>query len=88
MSLHGALEEAFEQFDRGEARYWVNDTGPELNGTVNYRGGGMPDIKAEHYIGLVDEDKGGMIAYGEPAIMEELAGKLNKLEALERIAKA
>jgi predicted ribosome-associated RNA-binding protein Tma20 len=86
MSLHGTLETLFEQFDSGEVRYWVNDgAGIMVSGIVKYGHSGTSDAEFTNYIGLVDEEKGGMIAYGEPAIMEELADKLNRLHAIESI---
>jgi hypothetical protein len=44
-------------------------------------------IDVKGYVGLVDEHEGGMIAYGTPEMMDRLADLLNRLDAIERIAR-
>lgn len=79
------IDAIHSQLDAGEARFWANDSGPRLEGRVAY-GGSSLDRKVEGYIGLVDEEAGGMIVYGEASTIEKLAEKLNRLDAIERIA--
>lgn len=70
------------------ARYWVNDCGVVLDGTLIYEGvGGESNrlVPVHNFVGLVDEHDGGMIAYGPIEIMERLADDLNKLHIIEEL---
>jgi hypothetical protein len=82
------IDELHEQFDQGDCRWWVNDSGDvSLEGTVTYKGSSELNAKVEGYVGLVDEHEGGMIAYGTPEMMDRMADLLNRLDAIERIAR-
>jgi hypothetical protein len=85
VTLIKRLEAAFKQYHGGEARYWVNDGEATIDGTINYAGAGLPAIPFHGYVGLVDEELGGMIAYGEPKIMDELADRLNMLHIIDTV---
>ena len=72
-------------------RYWVNDSEAVLNGTLTYApcppdgAPSYPPVAIENYVGLVDENDGGMIAYGTAEVMERLADDLNLLDVVERL---
>ncbi len=82
------LKELHESVEAGEARWYVNDVGVSLDGTLIYEGiGGKPNdlVPVHNYVGLVDDHMGGMIAYGPSEIMEDLADKLNTLHIIEEL---
>ena len=94
----GHLRDVHTEFENGEARFWVNDSGsqgPTLSGVLDYGGSSSYQpgrihqafVPVKNFVGMVDEQVGGMIAYGEAANMEELAAKLNKLHIIESILK-
>ena len=58
-------------------RYYVNDYGVELHGALVYADNPAATVVVTGYVGLVDEEEGGMIAYGPIEHMEALAAKLN-----------
>lgn len=69
--------------DENGDRYWVNDMGPTLNGSLSYRDGHQEAVA--NMVGLVDEQAGGMIAYGDADEMRSIADKLNEWEMLKEI---
>lgn len=76
-----------EQLDGGEARYWANDHGPTLNGALHDSARSAAVVGViTNYIGLVDEQDGGMILFGPAEQVNAIAEKLNRLDAIERIA--
>lgn len=91
MNILKAVSDIAEEIDvQGAPRFWVNDSGVEVDIKLDY---GHSDQNANletefKAVGLVDEKDGGMIAYGKPAIMEDLADKLNQLDIIERIINA
>lgn len=84
MSYIDVIKDVHATIEDGDIRYWVNDSGPELAGTIIYNVPGE-DVAVSGFVGLVDEHDGGMIAYGKPEIMENLADKLNKLHIIEEL---
>lgn len=65
-------------------RYWLNDLGgPDIYLAIKYDGE-QSHKKQDNIVGLVDEEFG-VIAYGHPMHMRELAEKLNKLNAIEEL---
>lgn len=86
-SVFKALHEMAQQWDDGNARYWVNDSGPTLdNGTLTY---GVSDKKhVDPLYGIVDEASGGMIMFAERGVAEEMCDKLNVLASIERLITA
>jgi len=88
MRLHVEIAHIAAKYEAGEwPRFWVNDSGPVLVGTIQY-GGDTDDIEVNDFVGLVDEEAGGMIAYGKQETMEDLADQLNRLHVAERIIKS
>jgi hypothetical protein len=87
------IRELHERIDTGEGlRYWVNDSGPVLNGLVTYpidKSGTFRDKyeeKAEGWLGIVDDKIGGMIMYVEPKLAEEICDALNVADIMQRLA--
>lgn len=81
-----ALDEIYK---RGETRFWVNDDFPgQIDVAVLYDND--PEELNDRFkaVAIVDGELGGMFVYGKPEEMEKLAHDLNKLDALERIARA
>lgn len=81
------LKELHDTVDGGEARFWVNDHGVTLDGTIAYEGTPAPHdlVPVHNFVGLVDDHVGGMIYWGESAAMEDLADKLNTLHVIEEM---
>ncbi len=71
---------------QGECRYYVNDFGVTLSGSLDYGYG--ENITVDRYVGIVDEHEGGMFAFGPSESMERLADKLNKLHLIEGLMRA
>lgn len=74
--------------ESGEARYWVNDSGPKISLDIDYPGDPDGHVNETTLVGLVDEQIGGMIAYGSLDIMEQLADRLNTLHVIEQMSKS
>lgn len=90
MSNHYSTVKALAaSYDEGDARFWPNDTGPTLTGTVAASDDPHYEpIVVKGFVGLVDEADGGMIAYGKPEVIERLADDLNRLHVIESVVKA
>lgn len=73
---------AFDQIgddDDYVARFWVNDVGGyDVFIKVIYSNTHM--VENENWVGIVDEQAGGMIAYAHPSVADMLADLLNKGE--------
>jgi hypothetical protein len=64
-------------------RWWVNDAyGIYLNGKVTYLD--SPPQPVKNFVGIVDEESGGMVAYASPEVAERIVDALNKVENLKR----
>lgn len=61
-----------------DERFWVNDFGAYANGTVTYPEGHTASI--ENFVGIVDEQDGGMVAYASPEVAHKLVAILNRQE--------
>jgi hypothetical protein len=73
-----------EKHDELGDRFWLNDIGgPAV--TVGIAHVGEDASWMKDCVGLVDEEEGGMIAYGPTMHMRALADKLNKLHAIEEM---
>lgn len=80
------LAEMDETIASGNIRYWVNDDSAyKVTGQVTYLHDPAGTASLDGYVGLVDDEIGGMIAYGASDIMEALADKLNKLHIIETL---
>jgi hypothetical protein len=90
MTYIQTLKDLAATFEGGEARFYVNDNGaagPVLSGTIDYYpdSPGGDKTPVEGFVGLVDEEVGGMIAYGPSEIMESLADKLNQWDIVFKV---
>jgi hypothetical protein len=83
-SFFGRMATMTDEIARGEARFWVNDFGVVLVGEVRYPDG-IESLPVDDFVGLVDEQAGGMIAYGKAAQMQDLANALNAFHAIEHM---
>lgn len=66
-----------------EPRFWVNDSGPTLTGKVGENEPGYPVADAKGFVGIVDEEAGGMVLYCDPRWAERYCGLLNGNPELE-----
>lgn len=79
--LFKTIEKLHDQYITEQApRWYPNDGGPVLNGTISEDG-----AKVEGYVGLVDEEVGGMVAFGPLDVIEQIADMLNRYNAIESI---
>lgn len=71
--------------DKHGDRYWINDMGPKLHGALVYEGSDDHTIEIDSFVGMVDEQAGGMIAYGDATTMRGIADKLNEWEIFKEL---
>lgn len=67
-----------------EPRWWVNEQGPKLTGTVNYKGSRLYGKDME-LVGIVDELAGGMVAYAPFDEAEAIVRDLNAVDEVRDI---
>lgn len=82
--LSEKLVELGEIYDGGETRYWINDA-IEFEGVLTYHDVVPRSSPVCGYVGLVDDDEGGMVAFGPLKELERLAARLNKLHVVEEL---
>lgn len=80
--LREKMKEFVAKTDELGDRFWVMD-GPIV--TVGLAMPGGPTSWLNKCVGLMDEEEGGMVAYGSPEAMRNLCEQLNKLHAIEEM---